>query len=93
MMSSIGVWGRGKRGDHTGAWTTEHENHRHLFFLEYGLVGCALDLISALVGAREVQGISDLLYEVGCHRGLDRESGQARRAGGRLGGGVKMRER
>jgi hypothetical protein len=37
-----------------------------------------------------VQGISDLLYDVGRHRGLDLESVRARRAGGRSGGDVKM---
>ena len=82
--------GKGK-GRRTCAWTAEHEYHRHFFFVEYGLGGRALGSISALVGAGEVQGISDLLYDVGSHRGLDQESVRARRAGGRSGGGVRMR--
>lgn len=78
---------RGQRKEertHTGARTAEHEYHGHLFFLEYGLVG-----------GGDVQCVSDLLYEVGCHRGLDpdQESARARRADGRSGGVVRMRER
>ena len=54
---------------HTSSWATEHEYHRHLFFLEYGFFGVALSgsssnsrrLTLALVDAREVDSISDLL--------------------------------
>ena len=83
---------------HTGAWAAEHEYHRHFLFLEYGLLlsfatSSSGRLILVLVGARDVEGISDLLYDVGCHRGhcLDQECEQARRVGGRLGVGVRKR--
>jgi hypothetical protein len=87
------------RDRHTGSWAAEHEYHRHLFFLEYGLLSFASSsssgrLILVLVDARDVEGISDLLYDVGCHRGhgcLDQGSEQARRAGGRLSVGVRKR--
>ena len=95
-------WGGGRREGkrHTSAWAAKHEYHRHLVFLKNGFFGCALGsrrrcrcVILLLVGTREVEGISDLLYEVGSHRGPDQTSARARRAGGRLSGGVRMRVR
>lgn len=91
----MGCGGAGKR--HTSSWAAEHEYHRHLLFLEYGLLsftsGSSFRLVLVLVDARDVEGISDLFYDVGCHRGhgLDQASEQARRAGGRLSVGVRKR--
>lgn len=83
---------------HTGSWATEHEYHRHLFFLEYGLLSFASSssgrLILLLLGdARDMEDVSDLLNDVGCHRGhdLDQASERARRAGGRLSVGERKR--
>ena len=82
---------------HTGSWPAEHKYHCHLFFLQYGLLSFASSssgrLILVLVDARDVEGVSDLLYDVGCHRGhcLDQACEQARRAGGRLSVGVRKR--
>lgn len=95
-LSWRGVCGIGQR--HTGSWTTEHEYHRHLFFLEYGLLSFASSsggrlILLLFVNARDMEGVSDLLYDVGCHRGhdLDQASEQARRAGGRLSVGGRKR--
>lgn len=90
-----------ERKRHTGSWAAEHEYHGHLFLFEYGFFGFALSsrrcrrVILALVYARDVEGISDLLYEVGGHRdhGPDQASARARRAGGRSSGGARMRVR
>ena len=97
MISSSGameeIRGKGPgEGRRTCAWTAKHEYHRHFFFVEYGLGGRALGSIPVLVGSGEVQGISDLLYDVGSHRGLDQESVRAKQGGDRSGGGVRMRE-
>jgi hypothetical protein len=67
----------------TCAWAAEHEYHCHLCFVEFGLL---------LFGrAGEMRRISDLLYDVGCHRGLDRGCVLARQVDDRSGGDVRMR--
>jgi hypothetical protein len=68
---------------HTGARAAEHEYHSHLCFVKFGF------LVFGRAG--EMQRISDLLYEVGCHRGLDRVCVLARQVGGRSGGDVRTR--
>ena len=82
---------------HTGSWAAEHEYYCHLLFLKYGLLSFASSssgrLILVRVDAGDVENVSDLLCDVGCHRGhgLDQANEQARREGGRLSVGVRKR--
>lgn len=83
LRQKLTMNGRQMGEERTSAWTAEYEYHRHVFFVKFWLLGFGRD--------GEMQRISDLLYDVGCHRGLDRGCVLARQVDGRSGGDVRMR--